>query len=146
MGAAPWYHFGDAYFEALQGVPGAWLCICEVEGAWASAGAYLLGETVVEYHLGASSAAGHDAGTAYLLQAAAARHGQQAGAGALYLGGGTTPAADNTLLFYKKSFSRRLLPFRTGQTIHDEDAYWSRAALAGHDRAHPPARILLDGG
>lgn len=144
MDAAPWYHFADAYFSALAALPQAWLCICELEGAWASAGVYLFGERVVEYHLGASSVAGHEAGTAYLLQSAAARRGREAGAQSLYLGGGTTPAADNTLLFYKKGFSRRLLPFRTGRTIHDEDAYWSRAALAGHDRAHPPARILLD--
>lgn len=144
MGAAPWYHFGDPYFAALRALPQAWLCICEAEGDWASAGVYLFGEEVVEYHLGASSASGHGAGTAYLLQAAAARRGQEEGARALYLGGGITPAEDNTLLFYKKSFSRRLLPFRIGQTIHDEDAYWSRAALAGYDREHPPARILLD--
>ena len=144
MGAAPWYHFPDAYFAALATLTPAWLCICELEGAWASAGVYLFGECVVEYHLGASTAAGHQAGTAYLLQAAVAQRGRAAGAHSLYLGGGTTPAADNTLLFYKKGFSRRLLPFRTGRTIHDEDAYWSRAALCGHDRAHPPARILLD--
>ncbi|RYY72348.1 MAG: GNAT family N-acetyltransferase [Comamonadaceae bacterium] len=144
MQAARWYHFTDAYFAALQALPVAWLCICEIEGEWASAGVDLFGESVVEYHLGASTAAGHAAGTAFLLQAAAARRAQEAGARSLYLGGGTSQEADNALLFHKKSFSRRLLPFRIAETLHDEDAYWRRAALAGHDRERPPARILLD--
>jgi hypothetical protein len=144
IGAAPGYLFGDGYFEALSRLPQSWLCVCEAAGRWLSAGVYLLGDEVVEYHLGASSPQGHDAGTAYLMQHAAALRGKAGGARALYLGGGTTPEPDNTLLFYKKSFSRRLLPFHTGHAIHDEAAYWARAALAGFDRANPPGRILLD--
>ncbi|QJW85039.1 hypothetical protein HK414_20355 [Ramlibacter terrae] len=34
LGAAGWYHFSDAYFEALATVPQAWLCVCELDGAW----------------------------------------------------------------------------------------------------------------
>lgn len=144
MGAADWYLFGDAYFQALARLPQSWLCICASGGEWLSAGVYLFGEQVVEYHLGANSPHGHDRGTPYLMQHAAARRGQAAGARSLYLGGGTGTEADNSLLFYKKSFSRRLLPFHIGQAIHDEDSYWARAALAGYDRNHPPPRILLD--
>lgn len=144
MGAASWYLFTDAYFEEMARLPQACLCICELDGAWASAGLYLVGKRVVEYHLGASSQQGHQAGTAYLMQLAAGHHGKSAGAQALYLGGGISTHPDDSLLFHKKSFSRRLVPFHIGQTIYDEDAYWSRAALAGYDREHPPARILLD--
>lgn len=144
MGGAGWYHFGDAYFEAVSALPQAWLCICEIDGTWASAGLYLSGPCVVEYHLGASTPQGHEAGTAYLLQAAAARRGREEGAGSLFLGGGRTLATDDPLLFHKKAFSRRLLPFRMSQCIHDEEAYWERAAVAGYDRKHPPARLLMD--
>ena len=144
MQAAPSYLFGDAYFEAMAGVPEVQLCIVELQGQWASAGLYLQGVQVIEYHLGASTPAGHAAGTAYLLQHAAALLGRSLGLRSLYLGGGTGTEEDNPLLFYKKSFSKRLLPFYTGQAIHDPDAYWSLAAQFGFDREHPPARLLFD--
>lgn len=143
-GAADGYLFGDAYFRAISGVPQAWLCICEAAEGWLSAGIYLFGEAVAEYHLGASAPAGHERGSAYLMQHMAAKRARALGAHLLYLGGGTGTEPDNPLLFYKKCFSRRLLPFHTGHTIHDEPAYWEVAARAGHTRDHPPPRILLD--
>jgi hypothetical protein len=47
-------------------------------------------------------------------------------------------------LFYKLGFSRRTLPFSVGEAIHDDNRYWAAAARLGFDRAHPPARLLLD--
>ncbi|MBI5279359.1 MAG: hypothetical protein HY854_23205 [Burkholderiales bacterium] len=143
-GATAWYLFGDAYFESMAQVPQAWLCICERGGQWLSAGVYLFGEGVVEYHLGASSLEGHETGSATLMQHAAALWGQSQGAHSLYLGGGITAQPDNPLLFYKMSFSRRLLDFKIGQTLHDEQAYWAVAARNGFDRDHPPPRVLMD--
>jgi hypothetical protein len=78
------------------------------------------------------------------MQHAAAGRGRAEGAHSLYLGGGTSPEPDNPLLFHKLGFSRRMLPFCTGQAIHDEAAYWALAAQAGLDRANPPARLLFD--
>jgi hypothetical protein len=127
MGADAKYHFGDGYFAALAALPGIELCICGEDGAWLSAGVYLfqhrepgdLGRGgTVEYHLGASSAQGHAAGTAYLLQHAAALEGHRRGLAQLYLGGGTTTGEDNPLLFYKRAFSRRERVFRVGNALH----------------------------
>ena len=143
-GAAGWYLFGDGYFQAMSELPEAWLCICEAGDTWWSAGLYLFGREVIEYHLGASAPQGHEAGTPTLMQHEAAQQGRAAGAHSLYLGGGTDTRGDNPLLFHKLSFSRRQLPFFIGQTIHDEQTYWAVAERAGHDRANPPARILLD--
>ena len=144
MDAAPWYRFGDAYFRAMAQVPQAVLCICEIAGEWSSAGFYLFGPEVVEYHLGGNTPAGRETGTAYLMQAAAARRGQDQGARSLFLGGGITLSPQDPLLFHKKAFSRRLLPFRMSACIHDEAAYWQRAAAAGYDPEHPPGRLLMD--
>jgi hypothetical protein len=143
-GASASYLFGDAYFESISQVPQAWLCICEREDRWLSAGVYLFGSGVAEYHLGASSPEGHEAGTATLMQHAAAQRGRAAGAHSLYLGGGITPQPDNPLLFHKMSLSRRLLGFRIGRTLHDEQAYWSIAARSGYGPDNPPERVLID--
>ena len=142
--ATAFYFFPDAYFEALARLPCAHLLVCEREGRWLSAGVYLLEAGLLEYHLGASSPEGKDLGTPSLLQAQAAAWGQAQGAQALYLAGGTDPAPDNPLLFYKLGFSRRTLPFSVGEAIHDDNRYWAAAARLGFDRAHPPARLLLD--
>jgi len=142
--AADFYFFPDAYFEALSRLPGAWVLVCEREDRWLSAGVYLLEGGVVEYHLGASSPEGKLVGTPSLLQAEAAAWGQARGAHSLYLGGGTDPSPDNPLLFYKRGFSPRTLPFSVGEAIHDDNSYWAEAAARGYDRDHPPPRLLLD--
>ena len=144
IAATDFYFFPDAYFEALRQVPGARLLVCELGGRWLSGGVYLLGPQVMEYHLGASSAQGKKLGTACLLQAEAATTGRAAGARDLYLGGGTDASPDNPLLFYKLGFSRRTLPFRVGEAIHDDNRYWAQAARRGHAPGHPPPRLLLD--
>ena len=142
--AAPFYFFPDAYFGALSQLPCAHLLVCEREGRWLSAGVYLLEGGVLEYHLGASSPEGKQTGTPSLMQAQAALWGQAQGAHSLYLAGGTDTSPDNPLLFYKLGFSRRTLPFSVGEAVHDDNRYWAAAARLGFDRAHPPARLLLD--
>lgn len=146
LGAAPFYFFGDHYFDALAALPCARLLVCERAGQWLSAGVYLQeeGGAVMEYHLGASSPEGKALGTACLLQDEAARLGASLGAAWLYLGGGTDTREDNPLLFYKRGFSRHTLPYCVGEAIHDDNRYWSVAARHGFDRQHPPARLLLD--
>lgn len=136
MGAQARYLFDDAYFDAMGTLPGVELCICADGAEWLSAGAYLFQPTpvgVLEYHLGASSAEGHERGTAYRMQHAAAVEGRRRGLASLYLGGGTTPDADNPLLFYKRCFSRRLLPYRVGVAVLDAPRYESLARQQGYD-------------
>jgi len=153
MGAHERYHFGDPYFAALAQVPGARLCICGVDGAWCSAGVYLFQQRcpadqgpggTLEYHLGASSAEGHETGTAYRIQHAAACEGQRLGLVNLYLGGGTTPASDNPLLFYKRAFSRRERMFHVGNAIHDAAAFERLARARGYHPGSAPPNLLFD--
>jgi hypothetical protein len=144
MQASAFYFFSNAYFEALSKLASTHLLVCERDGRWLSAGVYLLGAGVIEYHLGASNPQGKAVGTPSLLQAEAAAWGRAQGARSLYLGGGTDPSPDNPLLFYKLGFSRRTLPFSVGEAIHDDNRYWAAAARLGFDRAHPPTRLLRD--
>lgn len=153
MGAHPRYHFGDDYFQALAALPGVELCLCGPGDAWLSAGVYLFqqparpdaaGGGTVEYHLGASNAAGHALGTAYLMQHAAAREGRRRGLLNLYLGGGTGPEADNPLLFHKRCFSRRERTFHIGRVVYDAPGFESYARSRGFDPASAPPNLLFD--
>ena len=144
MNADERYHFGAPYFQSLRHVADAWLCICENKKEWLSAGIYLFERNAVEYHLGASSPAGYQACTPHLMQHAAALRGKANGGQLLYLGGGLDTEPDNSLLFHKRGFSSRFLPFFVGHAVHDDLEYWRVAAKAGFNRQHPPVRILLD--
>jgi hypothetical protein len=144
MQAEPFYLFPDAYFEAISAMASAWLVICRLDGVWLSAGAYFLGPELAEYHLGASAPEGLALGTPYQMQAAAMQRARASGAHSLYLAGGTDPSPDNSLLFYKRSFSRRMLPFFVGEAILDAPRYWALAASLGFTPAAAPTRIFFD--
>jgi hypothetical protein len=148
MGAQARYHFADGYFEALSALEGAELCIVGEGERWLSAGVYLFqqgaGPGTLEYHLGASSAEGHERGTAYLLQHAAALEGRRRGLAHLYLGAGTTPEPDNPLYFYKRCFSRRELPFHIGRAVHDAAGYREFVHSKGYELHTAPANVLFE--
>ncbi len=151
LGAQERHLFGDAYFLALAELPAACLCIVG-EGDWLSAGAYLFQDTApepaatgtAEYHLGASSAEGHARGTAYLLQHAAATEARRRGLASLYLGGGITTAPDDSLLFYKRAFSRRERPFHVANAVHRPDLYGGYVRSRGYDPAGPHPHLLFE--
>lgn len=152
MGAHPRYHFSDRYFAAIAAVPGVELCICSDSQGWLSSAVYLFhraegadaGEGTVEYHLGASTERGKQAGAAYLIQHAAAQEGRRRGLANLYLGGGTTPDEDNPLLFYKRAFSRRERLFSLGRAVHHETLFAQFVRSRGYDRSNAPDNILFD--
>lgn len=153
MGAHERYHFDDGYFAAIAALQGVELCICGEGADWLSAGVYLFqrrlpGEAgpggTLEYHLGASSEAGHASGSAYRLQHAAALEGAARGLAQLYLGGGTTTDPGNPLLFYKRAFSRRERTFHVGNAVHHEALYDACARSRGYHRESAPTNLLFD--
>ncbi len=144
MDARPFYLFPDSYFEAVRLLPQSRLLVCELDGEWLSAGIYLFGGCVAEYHLGASSPSGKSIGTPYLMQCVAAETAQSEGLEWLYLGGGTDTREDNSLLFYKLGFSRITRSFYVGEAVHDPETYWALAAQRGYSLEVLPPRVLLD--
>jgi UDP-N-acetylbacillosamine alanyltransferase len=153
MGAHERYHFRDEYFAAIAALQGVELCICGEDAGWLSAGVYLFQRRspddaspggTLEYHLGASSEAGHAIGSAYRLQHAAAQEGAARGLAQLYLGGGTTTDADDPLLFYKRAFSRRERTFHVGNAVHHEALYGAFALSRGYHRESAPINLLFD--
>jgi len=123
IGAAPFYHFPDAYFRALEAMRGIHLFVCERDGVWMSAGLFLSGGDCLEYHLSATTTEGRALSATNLLIDYAAESGKQTGHHWLYLGGGTDASASNPLLRFKEGFSplRRLYSY--GYAVHDAAFY-----------------------
>lgn len=145
MGTDAFFLFGDAYFEALAGVPAAVVATCRAPSgdAWLGAAIFLDGRGVREYHLAGTNAQGRKAGasTWLLHQAALAAKGR--GLERLYLGGGSDTRADNPLLFFKQGFSQQRLTYRTGSCIFDAAAHDElKTRYAQQWQAHPERPIF----
>lgn len=142
IGADGSYLFGDDYFAALTGLPGAKLLVCEKDGAWLAAGLFLSNGQVMEYHLSATSPEGKSLSATNLLLHEAAETAHAAGHTWLYLGGGTDGRADNPLLFFKAGFSGQGFTFRIGWHIFEPAAYEVLKARWQANHA-PSARVLF---
>jgi hypothetical protein len=123
IGADAFFLFNDAYFAAMKDWDRAHLLVCERNGIWLSAGLFLFGGDVMEYHLSATTEDGRILGATNLLLHRAAQLAHNMGLSGLYLGGGTDKSPLNSLLFFKKGFSNQLLSFRIGFTALQKRSY-----------------------
>lgn len=123
IGADASYLFGDSYFSVLMDLPGVRLLVCQRDKHWLAAGLFLQDEQVMEYHLSASTPEGKVLSATNLLLHHAAETGYTAGLNWLYLGGGTDNRTNNSLLFFKKGFSKHHFAFRIGWQVFDSATY-----------------------
>lgn len=125
VGASSYYGFGDGYFDALAAQLGDRLRVAEVRDAGDLVAACLLlvGSDCLHYHLSGSLRRVASLGAMNLMLHEAATVACVEGLRAFHLGGGRTPAPDDSLLRFKRSLSHRLAPFYTGRRIHDGVAY-----------------------
>lgn len=133
-GAADFYFFGPAYWDALlTGVPLVRVDVRDAEGE-AVAGVLGMGEPpFLHYHLGGAADAARGTGASHLGLLALAAHGQEAGHEVLHLGGGVGGRAD-ALLEYKERFAPDgLVPAALGKAVHDLAAYERLAGAPGVD-------------
>jgi hypothetical protein len=94
IGASDFYLFSDEYFAAMLELPASRVLSVTRDGTRLAMGMFLFGPDVAEYHLSAASAEGRSSNATNLLLHGAADSARQAGLRSLYLGGGTTSAAD----------------------------------------------------
>jgi len=123
IGESDFYLFSDEYFAAMLELPASRVLSVTRDGTRLAMGMFLFGPDVAEYHLSAASAEGRSSNATNLLLHGAADSARQAGLRSLYLGGGTTSAADNPLLWFKTSYAPANLTFSIGWRIHDPAAY-----------------------
>jgi hypothetical protein len=122
-GAASWYYFPRAFFEAIvRLLHGQFALFCTLSnGEAVSSDLVLLSAERVYYFLGGTLASAFPLGPNYLLKHRIAVWALEHGKKSCVLGGGYEP--HDGLLRYKRAFARRgVVPFRVARLIHDEQA------------------------
>lgn len=118
------YFFPSDYFERVIALPTMRCAVFRDEkGVIGSAALFLIGPSLMEYHLSAATLEGRAEGGPSAILHEAAKFGQSTGCSGLYLGGGATRLPDDKLLFFKSGFSAKHLEFHVGSYVHDVEAY-----------------------
>ncbi|MCG6533678.1 MAG: GNAT family N-acetyltransferase [Syntrophales bacterium LBB04] len=117
------YIFPLEYHEALLGWNNSRLAVCRLEGTIVAAALFVVGPSLVEYHLSSSLPQGKKLGATNLMLHEAALHAKQMGYTRMHLGGGTDKQPDNSLLFFKAGFSNHKAVFRIGKKIYQPKIY-----------------------
>jgi Uncharacterized protein involved in methicillin resistance len=144
IGADAMYFFPPAYFERVLAISSARCAVClDEDRQVVAASLFFFGPELVEYHLSGATQEGRRQGAPTLLLHAAAEQGKANGCRGLYLGGGTSRAADDPLLFFKSSLSSERRDFCIGRHIHDTAAYAELERLFAEQRKAFPQRVLF---
>ncbi len=121
--AEEFYMFDKDYFEAIAKWDKAKFAVCSLNQQILAAAIFLIEGNIMEYHLSAANSEGKRLCASNLILHEAGNLGKHLGYKALHLGGGTDPNPDNSLLFFKSSFSKKRAEFRIGKAIYFEEAY-----------------------
>jgi hypothetical protein len=123
--ADSFYHFSDDYFDALIRELDDQLRIFTVVSdakPIASAIIFLDGEKL-HYHLGGSSVGDRNLAPNNFLFHEISIWGIENGHHEFHLGGGRTNLDDDSLLRFKRNFSKNTKEFYIGKSVHDDNAY-----------------------
>lgn len=122
--AKHFYLFDDDYFDGLRAALGDRLAlmVVEREGVIAAAGLFTVTCDLAAYHLSGTHEAYTGVQPLKLMLLAACDWASARSATLMHLGGGVG-AADDSLLHFKRGFSRRTHPFRTYRMVLDPTIY-----------------------
>ncbi|MGH2464444.1 MAG: GNAT family N-acetyltransferase [Candidatus Limnocylindrales bacterium] len=138
--AAPFYFFGDAYFDGLRDALGerVHLCVIEKDGVVAAAGLFVETDGIVQYHLSGARDASRLFQPTKLMIHFAREWAKNRGDQVLHLGGGVGGNHDS-LLHFKIGFSPARHAFNTLRMVINEREY-SRLVAARHPDLDPSMR------
>jgi len=124
LGAESSYFFSDTYHQLILGWEKVNLAVCRLsDGNIGAAAVFFESNKMIEYHLGASTKTGQTLGAMLMLMYTVSLYAQKLGYEFLYLGGGTTSEAQDSLLFFKSRLSKLSASFRIGKSVFYPDMY-----------------------
>ena len=145
LNAKDFYRFPDAYYETLSAAFGSRLKLFMVtkDGEDLAAALFLHDGERLHYHLSGTDPAYRHLAPANLLLHEAACWAIGQGLRDFHLGGGRTPAPDDSLLRFKARLSNKRLAQHFGTRVFDRDAYDQlRAAWLDQYRGTEPPRYF----
>lgn len=124
VGAADSYFFSTEYYAGLQRALSGklHLCVVERDGEIACAGLFTEMNGTVQYHLSGRSTVYQSSHASMLMIHFVRQWAKQRGNSELHLGGGRGGTSDS-LLHFKRGFSKRSIPFLSWRLIVDREAY-----------------------
>jgi hypothetical protein len=141
--ADSYYFFPKAYFEKLLEWEQTIVFLCKYNAEIVSIGIFLLGSSIMEYHLAATNSIGKEIGASSLVLHEAALYAKTAGCSTFYLGGGTDSDPNNSLLFFKSGFSKLRAPFKIGGKVHNQQLYSAIKEEWEHRHGRTTERFLF---
>jgi len=143
LGADEFYLFSKEYHKDLLGWEASKLALCLRDGDILGASLFMLGPSLMEYHLAFTLREGKKLCANNLILHEAALLGQKAGLKKFHLGGGTGREAKNPLLFFKESFSDRRSFFKIGKKIYRQESYDDLKSARAVNKGSISNRVLF---
>lgn len=124
--AQSYYFFPPSYFNGLQSLLKEkliFISVLDEKGTLVSGGIFTLFNSVMQYHLGATTNTSLNMSPSKLMIDAAIIEGQKKGARILHLGGGYGGSFEDGLFRFKNGFGKTLHEFSTLRMIHRPKVY-----------------------
>ncbi|MDH4262374.1 MAG: femAB family protein [Spirochaetia bacterium] len=115
--ASDFYYFKEDYFNMLLKINGVYLLSVSYESKVIAMAFIMLGQDIGHYHLSANKTNYIKLNANYLILDEAFELGKAKGMKIFMLGGGRTNQPDDSLLNFKKKFSKLTLPYYIGGKI-----------------------------
>lgn len=113
------------------------------EGEVLGASIFVMSGNLAEYHLSATTPIGRKNNVSHLLLYEFALFAKTLGIQSLYLGGGTSSDPENSLLFFKKGFSKITRPYNIGYYIFDDTYETYKSIFMKNNKGLMNNRILF---
>jgi len=125
LSAASEYYFSDAYFNTILSVLGdeAFVVLCKTELGFEAASLFLLHGKFAHYHLSGRSDSSNKNYLTNIMIDSAIRFAQESGCSTMHLGGGRSKSDDDSLLKFKKNFSKTTYEFFIGKRVYYKPVY-----------------------
>ncbi|MGE3062535.1 MAG: hypothetical protein AB7T10_02755 [bacterium] len=133
--------FGVDYFRKLSKLKNSMLVCARRENELIGGASFLFGAEMSYYHLSAVREKKRYPGLSSLILSIGIEKVQEMKGKKILLGGGTTSAKDDPLLFFKEGFSPIKFPFCIGKMTIDEKEY--RELTSKHDVQYPHSKRLF---
>jgi len=121
--ASDFYFFSKEYYEKLLQNTNIKLYELVYESQVVAMGFFMFGDNVAHYHLSANTPISYKINANYALLHHAFSIAKDMGLKYFLLGGGTTSKEDDSLLKFKKKFSKETKPFYISGKIYDKEIY-----------------------
>lgn len=137
--ADDFYYFDRAYYEGLLALDGVRLYQVSVDAQVISMAFFMVGEGLAHYHLSANDPEYFKLNGNYFMLDQAFEEAKRQGAHSFMLGGGRSPDPEDSLLHFKKKFSRQTRSFYIAGLIHNQSVY--NDYVAQWETQHPKSQI-----